>query len=553
MQNKKRIPVSDKVDYTPWEMPDLTGVKRRIAQRLSEFEEQQTPPDEPAEALTLPSQEELAKLKEEAHQEGYSAGFAEGQAAGNEEGQALGYKTGEEAGQEAGFQAGYQSGLAQAEQEIDQQLARLQSVIEQLQGPLAALDKEVEAALLSLVDLISRAILRREIKLDRSFLTEVLKEAVAALPAGHQRLRISLNPEDLNLAEAACQDLIEDYRLIGDPEVTLGGAKIETLQSLVDSTLESRYKKIIDQLLTHAYQPSAADFEPLSNQVLNTPDADPLDEAAFTAPKASTPEQVLDTPKEADPELELESDPESESVEQKPEVAPASEVPAPETVAKVSLQRGKAPRHQQPLKPLADPTPADHPETPDKPPLDEEESPAVQANETVQASELPASDLEAQKAPEAADLTAEQAVDMKAELSEDLSATTEELPKKEEAALDLAQDELSSSETSKALKQEESSTEVADFLDEFIEEAGELELDSSSDSVAESQEEVEQATSQTPEALAEDKTADWAPKSVHDDRYLEDEEALENSWLKEMQETPSDTPLDIIPDDEQGH
>lgn len=351
MQNKKRIPASENVAYTHWEMPDLTGVKRRIAQRLSEFDQQEKTQIEEEEVVepALPSSEEIEALKEEARKEGYAAGFAEGNNAGQEEGRALGYQEGEKTGEETGFQSGYQRGLNQAEQEVDQQLARLQSLIERLQGPLAALDHEVESALLSLVDLVCRAILRREITLDRSFLAEVLQEAVAALPAGHQRLRIFLNPEDLNLAEAACEDLLEDYRLVGDPEVTLGGVKIETLQSLVDSTLENRYKKIIEKLLSGVYQPATTHSEPLAEQVLSTPDAAPLDEAAFSEPEVTEPPLT----------------------------------PTPEPVAQVSLQRAKAPRHEQPLAPppkqKVEPAPEELvPEEPE-PEEPEPEEPALEA------------------------------------------------------------------------------------------------------------------------------------------------------------------------------
>lgn len=526
MQSKKRIPVGDNVAYTHWEMPDLTGVKRRIAQRLNELEKEDAQQEEPEVDLTPPTAEELAQIREEARQEGYSAGFSEGQTAGNEDGRAEGYQAGEKTGQEAGFQAGYQRGLDQSEQEVDQQLARLQSIIEQLQGPLAALDQDVENALLSLVDLVSRAILRREIKLDRSFLTEILQEAVAALPAGHQRLRISLNPEDLNLAEAACQDLLEDYRLVGDPEITLGGAKIETLQSLVDSTLENRYKKVIDKLISNAYQPSVDDFEPLPANVLATPDSTPLEEASFTEPKVSEPKvsEPQQEPQPVENELALESD--DSILEAEPPIEP---------VAQVSLQRGKAPRHQQPLESLANQTTeinAPHEGALNQEALLAEEFGSDQAD-AVQEEALLEPEVDQQQ--ETNDVQ-DQVVD-----SFDEQTLDEPTPLEEPAASESTLEELTEVEI------EDNAAEVTDFLEEFAED----ETESTKNAEPSSDTEPAIETASTQEDSSAEEASDWSPESVHDDRYLED--VLEKTWLDDMQEDPVEKPLDIIPDDEQGN
>lgn len=571
MQNKKRIPVSENVAYTHWEMPDLTGVKRRIAQRLSELkkeedkeqeQEQENLPVEPV----APTPEELAAQAEEASQEGYTAGFAEGVAAGQEEGRALGYQEGEKTGEETGFQAGYQRGLEQAEQEVDQQLARLQSLIEQLQGPVAALDQDVENALLSLVDLVCRAILRREVKLERGFLTEVLQEAVAALPVGHQRLRVFLNPEDLNLAEAACEDLLEDYRLVGDPEVTLGGVRVETLQSLVDSTLESRYKKIIDKLIGSAYQPAAQDFAPLSDDVLDTPDAPPLDQAAFSKPSSKPSSSVdnseLEPQSEAEALLTEEMPPVDELLaedldveglsagelsaeeleienlfadSQAEELLPAEEAfddsnvevendAASEPITQVSLQRGTTPRHELPKSADAQ--------------LENTKTDGLGFNDAeddlvdlMDLSELVNSPVEASvEAPESAEAPAEEEpTDLITELEPDLLNETEK-----DAGASIEQDD--------------------DFLPEFdLDEAeADFELlfseDANEQPVAVENKLAEETVAE--ETAAEEK--DWSPESIHDARYLE-ESALENSWLDDAQESLDDKPLDLIEDQDIPH
>lgn len=503
MQNKKRIPANENVAFQRWEMPDLTGVRRRIAQRLDELQAEESDDSQQQESTPqLPTPEEIEALREEARQQGFTTGFEEGRQQGYEEGRALGYQEGEATGQDSGFQAGYQRGLDQAQHEVDQQLARLQGLIEQLQGPLQHLDQEVEDALLSLVDLITRAILRREISLDRNFLTQVLKESVAALPAGHQRLRIYLNPDDMPLAEAACQELLEDYRLVGDPAVAPGGVRIETLQSLVDSTLENRYKKIIDSLLDGGYQSRDVSLEPLPRDVLATPDTTPLNDLAFSEPKAA-PAAPLQ-PEQTEPLVAAEQahteDPAAETTAEPESSMPVDEVVAdlPEAVSRVSLQRGSAPRNLPALDNEAGK------ELPPPPPA--AEIPESLADETPQASAQAAADIQ----PDFSQMTAEE----------------------EDEFFEKALDNLVQSAQSDASTQDASEladpdiSELDDFLDSYTEDEGEAPLSAEA-------EDPESAESSDSDSTPESEKV-WAPESVHDDRYLED--VLENTWLDDLNE-----------------
>lgn len=490
MPHRKRIPANDKVPFERWEMPDLTGVRKRIAQRLNELEEEQKEAgSEEAPEPKAPTPEELEALREEARNEGYTAGFEEGRQTGHEEGKALGYQEGEAQGQEAGFQSGYQQGLDQAQHEVDQQLARLQSLIEQLQGPLQNLDQEVEAGLLSLVDLISRAILRREIGISREFLADVLREAVAALPAGHQRLRIYINPEDQQLVEAIKKDLLEENRIISDPQITPGGVRVETLQSLVDCTLENRYKKVIDSLLDAGYQDVNGDLEPLSREILAEPEATPPLEP--TQPEEpEEPEEVEEPPRQPDsvPE-ETAVDPQDylhDKAASEPEAEPESEPePEPEPVAKVSLQRSSAPRNlppldEQPPEPIAADEPAPQPE---------------EAGETLAKEDQ-------QEAPEPESYEEEP-------YKEGLNEQAE--PDAESPQEDIAS-EQAGAEPQPPLTDEDED----DFFDQLLADEGKAEDTSDETAPAEKV---------------------WAPESVHEVRYLDDPDAvMESTWKKDFQD-----------------
>gem|GEM_PF-910648 len=517
MPHRKRIPANDKVPFERWEMPDLTGVRKRIAQRLDELEEEQKEADsENQPEPQPPTPEEIEALREEARHTGYTAGFEEGTQAGHEEGKALGYQEGEAQGQEAGFQSGYQQGLEQAQHEVDQQLARLQSLIEQLQGPLQNLDQEVEAGLLSLVDLISRAILRREISISREFLGEVLREAVTALPAGHQRLRIYINPEDQQLVEAVQEDLLEENRVISDPKITPGGVRVETLQSLVDATLENRYKKVINSLLDAGYQEVEGDLEPLSRDVLAEPEAAPLREPSQPVPpepeeptQPSEPETTAVDPQDY-PHAKAEEPPEPEP-EPQPEPEPK---PEPEPVAKVSLQRNSAPRNLPPLdeqqqEKLTEPK---APETTE--PFSEEEAPVPDQSHQDSAD---AEETLTKEPPTEETLTEE---NQHSQPSEPEAGEEDELSEEE---LIQEQAEQTNSEEPTQPQPPLTDEDEDDFFDQLL--GGE----------DESEEGEAQEKSDEPAPEPQEKV--WAPESVHEVRYLEDPDVvMESTWKDDFQE-----------------
>ncbi|SFX22182.1 flagellar assembly protein FliH [Marinospirillum alkaliphilum] len=521
MHNKKRIPASANIAYQRWEMPDLTGVRRRIAQRLDELKaEEEASASEAAELEEphIPTPEEILAEREAARLEGFAEGQAQGQLQGYEDGRAQGYAEGEATGQQAGFDAGYQRGLEQARHEVDQQLARLQGLIEQLQGPVARLEHEVEEALLSLVDLVSRAILRREISLDRTFLADVLRESVAALPVGHQRLRIFIHPDDQALAEAACRDLLEDYRLVSDPAITPGGVRVETLQSLVDSTLENRYKKVIDQLLNAGYRVDDSSLKPLPDDVLPTKDTSPLESLAFTEPSTTQLRQDIPDPDHSsavDP-----SDPEASSIDASAEELlsdgeeAAVMTPAATEPTRVSLQRGGVPR-----KLPADAGAAGAAAVPDVPEAVPQDNPAMDAALT----------------------------DASSVVDEPVDDVVEPAEADEDAFFEQAFDALiqqsGNTEENVAEDGDHAEAELDAFLEGFEENLAAPSLKADSDEAASmDQLEVSEAESEMEEKA-------WAPESVHDDRYLED--ALENAWMDDLESSLKDDELPELPPDQE--
>ncbi|MFK7159761.1 FliH/SctL family protein [Marinospirillum sp. MEB164] len=615
MTSRKRIPAEEQVPFRRWEMPDLTGIKRSIARRLDELEaqtaaaEQEEAPAEPQ----LPTAEEVEALRAEAEQAGYQAGQEAGHAAGYEAGRALGYQEGEAQGQEAGFQVGYQRGLDEAQHEIDAQLARLASLIHQLQGPIQELDFEVEQALLGLVDQLCRALIRREVALDRDYLRDIIKESIAALPPGYQRLNIHFHPDDLPLVEAACASLLDRYQLTPNVNITPGGVELETRQSLVDATLEQRYKKLVGQLVAGQYQQRLGEMDSLADEQLDTPE--PVSAVQSTAPTSESssveplsvepaamtpvadgtsldpmPEAVSmpDAVTEAEPDLEQAARPAHSVSEATASSAaaqaeqPAENAAAP--VSRVSLQRQAAPRQPIPAtpEPLVNTTPAAE--------VGEEET-SLDSAQLVS----PMAELEPEQAATSAALSAEAELEAAADASLAESALAQQAPGTEQSSLaqhgPLAENAASiksasadepEPETEQAmhaqpatelteteevavpsapvtdlddLSEDEFFAQALEALDsemELVDEDIDAELDTLLSSVgqeepaaAEEGDDQPQFETETPESAE----ATWAPESVHEGRYLQEDsqDAWADDFLSDL-----DEPLEEMTPKSQG-
>ena len=174
---------------------------------------------------------EAESIHKQAWEEGYAQGHAEG------------------------VKQGLQEGRAAGESEIRQRVALLEQVIRHLQSPLEQLDREVVDQVTELAVAVARHIVRRELHTDPGQVVAVVREAMAALPAGAQDVRIYLHPEDAVLVRQALS--VEDdgddgrrpWRIVDDPVLTRGDCRIQSEFSYIDATLERRLNRIIATLL----------------------------------------------------------------------------------------------------------------------------------------------------------------------------------------------------------------------------------------------------------------------------------------------------------------
>ena len=168
-----------------------------------------------------------------------------------------------EAYQEA-YDEGFAKGVADGRISTKQQCESLAAIFNHCSRPLQQVDSEVEEQLIQLVTLLTRQLVRREIKLDPGQIVAVVREALLVLPVNSRDVRILLHPEDVQIIKQVLNDgdSTTYWNLIGDPTLERGDCRIQTESSSIDATLERRLTSVIANMLGGAREQDASDNKP---------------------------------------------------------------------------------------------------------------------------------------------------------------------------------------------------------------------------------------------------------------------------------------------------
>jgi len=142
-----------------------------------------------------------------------------------------------------GFRAGYVEGLKKAVQE-NQRLADLIGSLE------LQVDEQVAHELLELSLDIARQMLHEALKVNPELLLGVVREAIATLPHFNQGAHLVLHPDDAALVRERMGEQLNHsgWRIFEDARIDRGGARLDTANSQIDASLESRWKRIVAAL-----------------------------------------------------------------------------------------------------------------------------------------------------------------------------------------------------------------------------------------------------------------------------------------------------------------
>lgn len=217
--------------FARWDMPSFDAAPHHVPIEREEQPEESAEDAELAAEAELQEQgpkpytvEELEQIREEAYNEGFATG------------------------EKDGFHSGQLKGQQEAKVKLDARMDELEKVMVQLLEPMREQDDQIEDMLLKLVETMVREVIQRELKIDSSQITAVLRGALKALPMGAENIRIYLNPADFDAAKALRERHEEKWRLLEDDQLMPGGCRIETEHSQLDATLETRLQQITMQL-----------------------------------------------------------------------------------------------------------------------------------------------------------------------------------------------------------------------------------------------------------------------------------------------------------------
>jgi len=152
---------------------------------------------------------------------------------------------------EKSFAKGYMEGLAKGQQEINEKVGHLQSLLAALTMPLPNLDDQVVDELVLLSMAVVKQMVRRELKMSPDEIVAVVKEALSALPSSAAEITIELHPDD---ARIICETLVHpdansNWRVNEDPLMTRGGCRVLTSTSRIDATVENRINNVIAEVM----------------------------------------------------------------------------------------------------------------------------------------------------------------------------------------------------------------------------------------------------------------------------------------------------------------
>jgi flagellar assembly protein FliH len=201
--------------YQRWEMASFGDDRPSTAAAARRAVEEAPPP------IPLPTEQELAAIREAARAEG----FAQGRAAGHAE------------------------GLASGRQDAAGELQRLRSIADAYGQAVARADETIANDVLELALHLARGMVRTAFDVKPDLILPVVREAIDYLPNLQQPALLMLHPEDALIVKSGIGHELDKtgWRIVEDESMARGGCRVDTASNQIDAQLASRWQR-----LTHA-------------------------------------------------------------------------------------------------------------------------------------------------------------------------------------------------------------------------------------------------------------------------------------------------------------
>jgi flagellar assembly protein FliH len=152
---------------------------------------------------------------------------------------------------------GRQAGMQVVEEMVHKQLTTvipaLKQAVQNIQDARHTWLSHWEAGSVHLAAAIAKRLIRRELREQPDITLTLVREALN-LAAGSSKLRILLNPSDLQSLGNQVQTLVKELpphmetELVADKDITPGGCRVETQFGVIDQQFEAQLQRIEEEL-----------------------------------------------------------------------------------------------------------------------------------------------------------------------------------------------------------------------------------------------------------------------------------------------------------------
>ena len=175
--------------------------------------------------VDLPTEADVAAIRERAHADGFQAGHAAGLAVGAAE--------------------AHSAGRAASKVELE----HLRSIAAEFGSAVNLADQTIANDLLDLALQLAHGMLKTALTVKPELILPVVREAIEYLPVLQQPALLMLHPDDAHVVRDGIGEELDKggWRVVADPQVGRGGCKIDTPSNQIDAQASARWTR-----LTHA-------------------------------------------------------------------------------------------------------------------------------------------------------------------------------------------------------------------------------------------------------------------------------------------------------------
>lgn len=234
-------------------------------------------------------------------QQRLEAGFQQGLQQGHQEGLQQGIAQGHQQGLAEGQKEGYQQGFARGEQAGQMQFAAatepVNALLAQLSQWQADQEREQRVQICELVQKVAQQVIRAELTLMPQQILALVDETLEAMPGKTEQVIVHLNPQDLERISNINSDLPQAWKLVANPELSIGSCQLSTDHAEADASCDARLETCMETVRGHLLddEPAAVGGSSAPNadaQEVSVAEADAQDEPGPAAETAAATEVV---------------------------------------------------------------------------------------------------------------------------------------------------------------------------------------------------------------------------------------------------------------------